>query len=175
MIAEFGDKVEPGRRGRCEVQVESRMLEPLRHGGGFMGGLVVDDEVKVETDRSLLIDQLEKVQEFTMPMAWHARPDDLAIQHVERREQDRGAVALVVAVMTAAVVSAVNPSLTRSPTRALQITFCVLRSRISRSNRSRSAMLTRICSIFLIGAGSRRFVNRLPVTEHSFRHRASRS
>jgi hypothetical protein len=31
-----------------------------------------------------------------MPMAWHARPDHLAVQHAECREQGRGAVALVV-------------------------------------------------------------------------------
>jgi hypothetical protein len=39
--------------------------------------------------------------------------------------------------------------------RALQTTFCgVFRSRTNRSNRSRSAALTEICSIFLIGVDS---------------------
>src|SRR5215471_9172645 len=74
------DHVEPGRRSRCEVQVEARMgLEPALHDGCLMGGVVIDDEVKVETFGGLLIDQPEKAQELTMTMAWHARPDDLAV------------------------------------------------------------------------------------------------
>lgn len=85
------------RRCRCEVQVEARMgLEPALYGRGLMRGAVVDDEVRIEPFGGLLVDQPEKAQELTMTMAWHARPDDLAVQHVERREQRRGAVALVV-------------------------------------------------------------------------------
>jgi len=55
----------------------------------------------------------------------------------------------------AAIASAVNPSLASSTMRALQTTFWgVFRSRTSRSNRSRSAALIDIRSIFLIGADS---------------------
>jgi hypothetical protein len=55
----------------------------------------------------------------------------------------------------AAIASAISPSLASSTIRALQTTFCgVFRSRTSRSNRSRSAALIAICSIFLIGADS---------------------
>src|SRR6516165_7110806 len=76
-----------------EVEVETRMgLEP---GRGFMGGVVVNHEMKVEALWGLLIDQLEKAQELAMPMARQAGPDDLAVQHVERGEQSRGAIALV--------------------------------------------------------------------------------
>ena len=90
------DHVEPGSRGRREVKVETRMgLEPALHGRGFMGGVVVNHEMKVETLWGLLIDQLEKAQELAMPMARQAGPDDLAVQHVERGEQSRGAIALV--------------------------------------------------------------------------------
>jgi len=63
-----------------------------------MGSAVVNDEVTIEPFSGLLIDQPENVQEVTMTMAWHARPDDLAVQHVERREQRRVAVPLVVAI-----------------------------------------------------------------------------
>jgi hypothetical protein len=43
----------------------------------------------------------------------------------------------------------------RDKMRTGQATFCgVFRSRTSRSNRSRSAVLIEICSIFLIGADS---------------------
>jgi len=66
------DHVEPGSRGRREVEVETRMgLEP---GRGFMGGVVVNHEMKVETLWGLLIDQLEKAQELAMPMARQAVP-----------------------------------------------------------------------------------------------------
>jgi len=50
---------------------------------------------------------------------------------------------------------AVKPSLANSTIRALQTTFWgVFRSRTNRSNRSRSAALIEICSIFLIDADS---------------------
>jgi hypothetical protein len=49
--------------------------------------------------------------------------------------------------------SAVSPSLANNTIRALQTAFCaVFRSRTNRSNRSRSAALIPISSIFLIGA-----------------------
>ena len=79
------DHVEPGRRGGCEVQMESWMRpEPAFDGGRLMRGIVVDDEMQSETGRGLLIDQLEKAQKLTMPVAWHAGSDDAAVQHVER-------------------------------------------------------------------------------------------
>jgi hypothetical protein len=52
-----------------------------------MGGIVVDDQMKVEIGRGLMIDQLEKMQELSVPMARHASPDNPAVQHVQRREQ----------------------------------------------------------------------------------------
>ena len=91
------DHVEPGSRGRREVQVEAGMrLEPALYRRGLMGGIVVDDEMEIETGGGLLVDQFEKAQELAMSMARHASPDDLAVQHVQRREQGGGAVALVV-------------------------------------------------------------------------------
>ena len=72
-------------------------FEPAFDGGRLMRGIVVDDEVKVETLSDLLVNQLEKAQKLPVPMAWHACPDDLAVlQHVERCKQRRGAVTLVV-------------------------------------------------------------------------------
>src|SRR6201993_2240044 len=62
--------IEPGRRGRREVEMEARMrLEPALHAGGLVGGIVVDDQVKVEIGRGLLIDEFEKAQELAVPMA----------------------------------------------------------------------------------------------------------
>jgi hypothetical protein len=44
-----------------------------------MRGIAVDDEVKVENRGDLLVNQLEKAQKLPVPMAWHARQDDLAV------------------------------------------------------------------------------------------------
>src|SRR4029077_17207316 len=83
--------VAPRGRGRSEVQMEAWMhLEPTLYGRRF-SGIVVNDQMQVEARRGLLVDQPEKAQELTMPMAWHARPDHLSVQHAECREQGRGA------------------------------------------------------------------------------------
>ena len=77
------DHVEPGSGGRREVEMETRMgPEPTLHGRGFMGGVVVDHEMEVQTLRGLLIDQPQKAQELAMPVARQAGPDDFAVQHV---------------------------------------------------------------------------------------------
>ncbi len=61
-----------------------------------MGGVVVNDQMEIEISRGLNIDQLEKTQELSMPMARHASPNNRAIQHVQRRKQRRRAISLVV-------------------------------------------------------------------------------
>src|SRR6202041_117696 len=52
--------------------------------------------MEIEAGGSLVVDQLEKAQEFAMTMARHASPDNLAVHHVQRRKQGGGAVGLVV-------------------------------------------------------------------------------
>jgi hypothetical protein len=72
---------------------------------------------------------------------------------VKRRHQRRTVSTLLLTAVAIAPVA--KPSLAKSTIRALQTTFWgVFRSRISRSNRSRSGALIEICSIFLIGADS---------------------
>jgi hypothetical protein len=61
-----------------------------------MGGVIVNDQMEIEISWGLIIDQLEKTQKFSMPMARHTSPDNRAIQHVQRRKQGRGAISLVV-------------------------------------------------------------------------------
>ena len=91
------DHVEPGRRGRREVQMEARMrFNPALHGGRLVSGVVVNDEMEIEVGRGPLVDQFEKAQELAMSMPRHAGADDSAVQHVQCREQGGGAVALVV-------------------------------------------------------------------------------
>jgi hypothetical protein len=51
-------------------------------------------------------DLVEEADEFLMPVTGHALADDPALQHVERGEQRRGAVALVSASRLESFVSA---------------------------------------------------------------------
>ena len=52
-----------------------------------MRGIVVNDEVKAETLGGLLVNQLEKARKLPVPMAWHARPNDLAVRLHQRLER----------------------------------------------------------------------------------------
>ena len=62
----------------------------------LVGGVVVEDDVDELAGRHLRFDGVEEADELLMAMALHAAADDLAFEHVERGEQRRGAVALVV-------------------------------------------------------------------------------
>lgn len=85
--AEVGVKCK-WKRGVC--------LEPTLYGWCLMGGIVVNDQMEIEGGQDLMINQREKAQELSVSMSGHAGADNLAVQRVERREQGRGAVALVV-------------------------------------------------------------------------------
>ncbi len=83
-------------RGR-EVPVIAGMGgEPGFHGGMAMGAIVVQDEVDDQPARDAALNPLQKAQKLLMAMARHAIPQHFAAQHVQRREQRGGAVALVV-------------------------------------------------------------------------------
>ena len=71
-------------------------VQPGFHAGMFVRPVVVDDQMQIEAGRGLGVDSLEEPDELLMPMARHAVADDLAVEHAERREQRRRAVALVV-------------------------------------------------------------------------------
>ena len=62
----------------------------------LVGGIVVEHDVDRLVGRHLAFDRIEKADEFLVPMALHAAPDDLALKDVESGEQGSGAVALVV-------------------------------------------------------------------------------
>jgi len=79
------------------MQMEARVgLEPTVHGRCFMSGIIVDNQMEVEIGRGVMVDQLQKAQELAVSMARHAGPNDLAIEHIQRRKQGRGAMALIV-------------------------------------------------------------------------------
>jgi hypothetical protein len=89
--------VKPGSRGRREVPMEAaRRFDPALHGWGLVSGIVVNDEMEIETGGGLLVDQFKKAQELAVTMARHASPDNPAVQHVQRRKQGGGADAIVV-------------------------------------------------------------------------------
>jgi len=69
-------------------------IKPYR--GRLVGGIVIDDQVQGEIGQSMVVDLLKKAQGLAGAMARHARPDHLAVKHVQRCEQSRRAVLLVV-------------------------------------------------------------------------------
>ncbi len=71
-------------------------LSQARDFGMLVGGVVVEHHVDRLAGRHLALDGIEKADEFLMPVALHAAPDDLAFEHVEGGEQGGGAVALVI-------------------------------------------------------------------------------
>ena len=91
------DGVEPGARGRREVEGEARMaVEPGAHLRVLVGGVVVEDDVDGLAGRHLGLDGVEEADELLMAVALHVAADDGAVEHVEGGEQRGGAVALVV-------------------------------------------------------------------------------
>ena len=91
------DHVEPGRTGRNKVEVKAFVeFEPALHRRGFVGGVVVHDQVKGEFWRRVLIDGFEKLHKLLGAMTRQAFAEDLAVEHVEGGKECGGAVALVV-------------------------------------------------------------------------------
>ena len=62
-------------------------LQPGRHLGVLVGGVVVENHVDRFGGRHLVLDGIEKADEFLMPVALHAAPDDLAFKDIEGGEQ----------------------------------------------------------------------------------------
>ena len=67
------DGVEPGARGRGEVEGEARVAgEPLAHLRMLVGGVVVEDHVDELSGRNLRLDGVEEADELLMAVALHA-------------------------------------------------------------------------------------------------------
>ena len=91
------DGVKPGAGGGGEVKGPARVpFEPGPDFGVLVGGVVVHHGLDQLARGHLALDGVEEADEFLMTVALHAAADHCAVQHVERREQRRGAVALVV-------------------------------------------------------------------------------
>ena len=73
------DQVEPGRRGRREVQVEPRMLrQPRPHGRMLVGGVVVHHQVQIEVGGRVLVDDTQEPDELLMAVPLGADLSELA-------------------------------------------------------------------------------------------------
>jgi len=79
------------------VQVEAGVLgQPLLHVDVFVGVVVVQDQVDLQAVGNLAVDGAQEFEELLVAVAGQTLPDHHAGQHVQRREQVGGAVALVV-------------------------------------------------------------------------------
>ena len=77
-------RIEPGRRGRCEVKGPARMAcQPGQHFRMLVGGVVVEDDVDRLVRGNLALDSVEKANEFDMAVALHAAADDGAVEHAK--------------------------------------------------------------------------------------------
>ena len=91
------NRVEPGGRGRGEMEMEALM--PRQPGADFgmrVGGVIFNDQMHVLLSRGLAVDRIEKADELLMPVATHALADDLAVEQVKRGEQGGCPVPLIV-------------------------------------------------------------------------------
>ena len=98
---EFGeetlDGIEPGRRGRREV--EDKSLVAIKPGADLrmlMDSVVVEDDMDGFLCRNLGVDDVQKADEFLVPMALHIASDHRPVEHIQSGEEGRCAVAFVV-------------------------------------------------------------------------------
>ena len=79
------------------MEMEPRMpRQPGFDPGMFVGSVIVDDQMQVESGGRLAVDFLEKADKLLMPVARNTVSDDLAVEHTEGGEQRGRSVAFVV-------------------------------------------------------------------------------
>ena len=91
------DHLEPGRRRRGEMDMETGMLsKPRADLGMLVRRVVVADQMQGFVLGRFPINLAQKIQPFGVPMALCATRDHRAIQRIHGRERGRGPVTLVV-------------------------------------------------------------------------------
>jgi hypothetical protein len=79
------------------MEDEARMpVEPAANLWVLVGSIVVENDMDDLAGRDVRLNCVEKANELLVSVALHAAAEDLAFQDVERGEQRRGAVPLVV-------------------------------------------------------------------------------
>ena len=84
---EIFDRIQPRPRGRREMEGPARMpCQPFFDLRMLVSGVVVDHRLDLLAGRNVALDGLEEADELLVPMALHAASDDIAVEHVESRE-----------------------------------------------------------------------------------------
>jgi hypothetical protein len=91
------DGVEPKRTCRCKMDVVPRMgCEPFFDFGMLLRSVVVHDQMEIELLGNGSIDVLQELDEFFMPVARQTTLNDFPGKRIERGEQGRRPISLVV-------------------------------------------------------------------------------
>jgi hypothetical protein len=89
--------VEPRTRRGGEMQMEAWVtLQPGSDTRMFMGSIVVDDQMQLQSGGHFGINAFEKPNEFLVSVPRHAVSDNSAIEHTEGGEERGSTVALIV-------------------------------------------------------------------------------
>lgn len=91
------DLIEPGRGGGREVDVVARTLgEPSANLRVLVGGVVVDDQMQLQRCRHAVVQMAQEGEKLLVTVAGFTLGDDLTAAHLERSEQRRRAVPVIV-------------------------------------------------------------------------------
>ena len=91
------NEIQPRGTRRGKMQMKSGMFcQPLFDIGMGVGPVIVQDQVQNHLARRVSVDGAQELQELLVAMAWVTGPDHCAVEHIERREQAGGAMALIV-------------------------------------------------------------------------------
>src|SRR5437763_3933940 len=91
------DLVEPRTVGWGEVQMETgASRQPRANPWMLMGGVVVADQMHIETGRYVGFNVAQEGQEFLMPMLGFALRQHAAVGNIQRCKQRRGSVANII-------------------------------------------------------------------------------
>ncbi len=91
------DQIQAGSRGGSEVQVEARTFgQPTADQLGFVGAIVIQDEMHLQFGGHVVLDGIEKAAEFAGAMTTMELAQHMATGHVESGEQTGSAVPSVV-------------------------------------------------------------------------------
>ena len=117
--------VEPRGAGWGEVEHKARMFhQPGFHFGVFVGGVIVEDEVKRFIRRSARIQIFEEGEPFPMTVARRTAAHDGSVQGVEGGKKGSRAVALIV-VRHGAAPSAAQRQPRLGTFQGLDLTFLI--------------------------------------------------
>src|ERR1700730_11203688 len=79
--------IEPARARRREMQMVARVThKPADHLRGFVGAVVIHDDVDLSVRRQLRVEAIEEFQKLLMSMATMTLPDHFPGGHVQGRE-----------------------------------------------------------------------------------------